>query len=36
MNGPGGIDSVDDRNWLARFIRATCDELSVPKLKKKI
>lgn len=29
------IDSVDDRDQMARFIWATCDELPAPKPKKK-
>lgn len=29
------IERVDDREWMARFIRATCDELPAPKPKKK-
>lgn len=29
------IDSVDDRDLMARFIRATCGELPAPKPKKK-
>ena len=29
------IDSVDNQEQMARFIRAACDELSVPKPKKK-
>lgn len=29
------IDSVDNQELMARFIRATCDELPVPKPKKK-
>lgn len=29
------IDSVDDRERMARFIRATCDELPAPKPKRK-
>lgn len=29
------IDGVDDRERMAQFIRATCDELPVPRPKKK-
>lgn len=29
------MDHVDDRDQMARFIRATCDELPAPKPKKK-